>query len=429
MGGKDEDRSRVWVVSELYYPEDTSTGYYLTRIAEGLATEYAVRVLCAQPTYAARGHKAPVHEIRNGVVIRRCWSTTLNKDVLPLRLINLLTISLSVFLQALWRFRRGDRVLVVTNPPLLPFVVWFASRLKGGQCALLIHDVYPDLLIATGMLHRNSLAARLMDRATVWLYRSVWQIIAIGRDMAELARRKLGKGDYRVTVIQNWADSDLVQPRPRESVRILEQFGLVNKFVVQYSGNMGRTHNLEAVIECAKQLRGKMDIHFLLVGFGARRPWLDEEVKRSGLPNVTVADRQQREDLPALLAAADVAVISLIPGMAGVSVPSRFYNILASACPPIALVDTNSELALTIAEERIGWVVPADHPERLRTAVLEAYSQRSSLREMGRRARQVAETRFAYEHIALAYRTAMRHPAGTVSMHADQREATKARAA
>ncbi|MCA9071662.1 MAG: hypothetical protein KDA84_22200, partial [Planctomycetaceae bacterium] len=147
MADGDGTHSRIWVVSELYYPEDTSTGYYLTRIAQGLAERSSdpVHVLCGRPTYAARGQKTAWRETHGGVRIQRCWGTTWNKNRLLLRIVNLLTLSVSVFLVAAWRLQRGDRVLVVTNPPLLPFVISWACRLRGARCALLIHDVYPDV--------------------------------------------------------------------------------------------------------------------------------------------------------------------------------------------------------------------------------------------------------------------------------------------
>ena len=67
---------QTWFVSELYYPEETSTGYLLTRLAEGVAKRMPVSVLCAQPTYSGRGTTAPAAETRNRVAITRCWSTT-----------------------------------------------------------------------------------------------------------------------------------------------------------------------------------------------------------------------------------------------------------------------------------------------------------------------------------------------------------------
>ena len=141
---------RLWVVTELYYPEETLTGYYLTRIAEGLASDRDVKVLCGQPTYSARGVVAPKHEIHKGVEIFRVSGTTLDKNVILFRLINMITLGLSVFVNALRNFRSGDRVLVVTNPPSMPFVVAVAALAKGASYVLLIHDNYPEILIAAG---------------------------------------------------------------------------------------------------------------------------------------------------------------------------------------------------------------------------------------------------------------------------------------
>src|SRR5579872_5414474 len=106
---------RVWIISELYYPEDTSTGFIITKIAEGISARYAVSVICSQPTYAKRGTRVAKRESRNHVDIFRCWGTLLNKDILVLRLINLLTITLSMWWALLWRVRANDRVITVTN--------------------------------------------------------------------------------------------------------------------------------------------------------------------------------------------------------------------------------------------------------------------------------------------------------------------------
>ena len=133
--GKQQQRT-VWVVTELYYPEETSTGYYLTRIAEGLTEKFEVKAISGQPNYSARGTKAPKREIRNEVEIFRLAGTTLDKNVIPFRIINMLTLGSTVMLTALRRFRSGDRVLVVTNPPAMPFIAAFAALSRGAE---LIH--------------------------------------------------------------------------------------------------------------------------------------------------------------------------------------------------------------------------------------------------------------------------------------------------
>ena len=243
---------RVWVVSELYYPEETSTGYLLTRIAEHLATRHDVGVLCSQPTYRARGLRAPATEVRNGVKIRRCSGTTFDRNSLFGRVINMLTITASIFGRALSEFSRGDVVIVVTNPPLLPFFTAAASAIHGSRCIILVHDVYPDVLVASGMTTPDSLLARAIGALTTMLYRSVSRIIVIGRDMERLVRRKLPPGDSRIRLIPNWADVDTIFPEDRPTNPVLVAEGLASNFVVQYAGNMGRSHDIETILAAAK---------------------------------------------------------------------------------------------------------------------------------------------------------------------------------
>jgi glycosyltransferase involved in cell wall biosynthesis len=385
---------RLWVVSELYYPEETSTGHFLTHIAEGLAAHYAVSALCSQPTYSKRGRRAPARETRHGVEIHRAWSTTFDKDVLAGKLANALTISVSLFLTALLRFRRGDVALVVTNPPFLPFLTRVACALRGARCLLLIHDVYPETLIAAGWTRPGSLLARALGGLTRRLYASVARIVVLGRDMKALVERKLHGSGHGIAVIPHWGDVDEIRPATRERNPLLERLGLVSKFVVQYSGNMGRTHAIETVVEAVRRLRDTPDVHFLFIGFGAKRAWLEATVVQEGLANVTVLPLVPRAELVTSLGACDVALIPFVPGMAGISVPSRMYNVMAAGRPILAAADPDSELAQVVTEEDLGWVVPPGDAERLAQAVREARADREGVRRKGARARGVVQERF-----------------------------------
>src|SRR5215217_2806183 len=94
-------RPRLWVVTELYYPEETSTGHHMTNIAEGLTVEFDVSVICGQPNYFHRGIHAPATEIHNGVRIRRVPGTRLNKDIIFYRTVNMVSLGASVLFAAL----------------------------------------------------------------------------------------------------------------------------------------------------------------------------------------------------------------------------------------------------------------------------------------------------------------------------------------
>ncbi len=183
---------KIWILSEHYYPDETATGHILGHIAEGLVDQYSVGVICAQPTYHQRGSTAPAREVHNGVEIFRCASTNLDRNVIWKRLINLVTISLSIFFASLFRIKSGDTVLVVTNPPLLPFLTRFAAWVKRARVVLLVHDVYPEVVVASGVAGADSAVVRLTAWANEKLYRSMDHIVVLGRDMRDLALRKLG---------------------------------------------------------------------------------------------------------------------------------------------------------------------------------------------------------------------------------------------
>jgi glycosyltransferase involved in cell wall biosynthesis len=400
----DETTKRVWVVSELYYPEETSTGGSLTILAEGLAKTFRVGVLCSQPTYNARGLTAPWYEERHGTTIHRCVGTRLNKDILVFRVFNLLTISLGLAILAFRRIRTNDSVIVVTNPPLLPFLITAVCRVRRAKALLLIHDVYPETLTITDMLSPTSIIACVLDRATRHLYRNVDRIIVLGRDMEALVRHKLQDVERSVVTIPNCPhEPDRIRPTPRGSNALLKRLGLVDKFVIQYSGNIGRTHGLKVLVEAAQRLTAVSEIHFLFIGWGAKKRWLEASVESLGLANVTVLPYVPREELATSLNACDVAIISFVPGMIGSSVPGRMYNIMAAGKAILAVTEPKAELGLVVQEERIGWVVPPGNATRLVETILEAKANPRLIADMGRRARALVETKYSVERVIDQY--------------------------
>lgn len=393
------ERSHLWVFSELYYPEDSATGYYATGIAESLAVRHSVGVLCAQPTYKARGTKAPREELRNNVHIYRCAATTLDKDVLTYRLMNLITISVSIFFNAVRRIRQGDIVIVVTNPPALPFVAFLVCKLRRAKLILRIEDVYPDAMIAAGMVGRDSFVVRLLNVLHRFLYTNVDRVIVLGRDMLQLVEGKVLQKTGHISIITNWGDVDTVLPGERSNNSLLQRHGLTEKFVVQYSGNMGRTHDLESLVACARILEQEKAVQFLFIGTGAKEQWLRKKAEELRLLNITILPPQPRSELTISLNACDLAVISFVNGMEGVSVPSRMYNILAAGKPILAMAGEDSELARLIVEEDVGFVVPPESPDLAARAIIEAATNRPALDAMSRRARTLVVERYSHPHI------------------------------
>lgn len=402
-----ESKNRLWVISELYYPEETSTGYYLTRIAEGLTDKFDVKVISGQPNYSARGTIAPKREFHKDVEIFRVGGTRLDKDVIAFRLINMVTLSATVFVNALRRFKAGDRVLVVTNPPTMPFIVALASLFRGASYTLLIHDNYPEILFAAKKMRTGSFTGNFLAYFNRWLYKYAAKIIVVGRDMEELVARKTAGLDIPIVTIPNWAELESVTPEQKSSNALLAELGIADKFVFLYAGNMGHPNDLESIVDCAAKLNANNQIHFVFLGAGVKRQWLTEQVKSRSLSNVTILEPKPRSEQQVFLNACDVAFVSLVDKMLGVSMPSRTYNILAAGKPMIALTQENSELAKIIAEERVGWAVSPGSPEELLDTINQLMDKSSELEEMGKRARLAAETKYSV-HLAIEqYRKAL----------------------
>lgn len=386
---------RLLIASELMYPEMTSTGYYVSAIARDLAATVSVTVVCGQPTYSARGTRAPRQELWHGVEIRRCWGTTFDKNRVLGRLANMATLGVSAFVAALRVLRPGDVALVFTNPPVLPALVAVACRWRGAACVPIIHDHYPDLLIAAAGVSEESTVVRVLRAANRWLFAGAKRIIVVGRDMkARLARHYPGV-ETKVDVCPNWAEASSISPASRRDNALLAELGLSNAFVLMYAGNLGYPQELATLLDGAARLAPDPRFHILVVGDGAKRAWLEAGILARGLRNMTVLGPRPRHDQQQFLNACDVGLVTLVKGMWGVSVPSRLYNFLAAGKPLLGVVEPGSEVDLVIREERVGWSTPPGDVEGFVTAVREATADSDRLQMMGVRARQAADRAYA----------------------------------
>ncbi|ABW28597.1 glycosyltransferase family 4 protein [Acaryochloris marina] len=402
--------NRVVVLTELFYPERTSTAYFLTAIAQGLVTDYPVIVFTDASLYESQASSLASYVVVKGVEIHRCSGTAFDKNWLPGRLVNGCTRAIAIFLQALWQCHASDVVLVVTNPPLLPFMAWLLKTLKGCEFVLLVHDVYPEVLSATGLVHNHSLVYRLVQRGNRLVYAQASRIITLGRDMQKLVGQKFTQPvEGKLVCIPNWAETEMIYPVDKQDSTLLQRLKLVDKFVVLYAGNMGRTHDLNILLDAANILtKTHPQIHFLLIGAGARKPEVEARVQEQKLQNVTVLPYLPHEEKNVALNSCDVGVISFVPGMAGVSVPSRMYNQMAAGKPLIAIADHESELAKVIQEEGIGWLVSPHDGDQLVKLLTQIVNDSELCNDMGHKAAQAVLCKYQLKHAVSKYQSLFR---------------------
>jgi len=242
--------------------------------------------------------------------------------------------------------RGGDVVLTVTAPFMLPYAVVAAARVKGARSALIMHDLFPDVLVMAGLLKPTSFVTRTMRAANSLMFRALNAVITIGRDAERPLLSYSGMRRSKIRFIPNWATL-APAPRPVTSDNPFRK-AIPARFIVGLSGNLGFTHDREIVFEAARLLKDEMDIHFLLSGWGIGFERLKELQAAANLSNVSFVGRVEDSELEAFLASADLWIIPYRKNVAGVSVPSRFYNLLAVGRPVVLVSEPEAEAALTV---------------------------------------------------------------------------------
>jgi glycosyltransferase involved in cell wall biosynthesis len=377
------------LLCQHFYPELISTGMHMTELATGLATRgWDITVYCAKPSLS----KEPTGDVRpeltyQGVLARRVPTLGDQQRNLMSRLIFALTFVASTA-WCVYRDRARYRGLIVTtNPPFIGLAGWMMRWTSKKPYVVIVYDVFPDAAIALGVVPPRSMAAWVWERVTRMVFRHATALVTIGRDMRELVAQKLGtKPGPRIALIPNWSDEGSVEPVAPADNRFIDEHGLRGKIVIQYAGRMGRTHNLEPLIEAARLLQGSAII-FQFVGEGAKRSTLMEMAHGFGLSNVQFLPYQPKERLAEMLSAATIAVVCLERRFTGVSVPSKTYGVMAGGKPILALLDPNSEIGLAIRENDCGVVMPDPDGAAVAAQLQSMLDDPEMLRRMGENGR------------------------------------------
>lgn len=360
----------LWIVTELFPPDETSTSYILGQIANAMAKKYQVKIICGPEIYDKRKKLDENNHfcLDKSIEVFRANGADLDKNTTKGKALSFLLMSKRMISLVKQHVRKDDKVLMVTNPA--PLVV-LMSRLKkkvGFELNILVHDVFPENTKPAGLkLPLYGMIKHVFDKA----YSRADQLIALGRDMKDVLEKKVlnsSENIPKITIIENWADINGIKSQSMPQ----------GKIVLEYAGNIGRVQGLDKVIE---QLPESVDFH--IYGTGS----MEETLKKMNHPRVFFHGPYFRSQQNEVLAACHIALVTLQDGMYGLGVPSKTYNILASGRPILFFGPKNSEIDLLVREERIGY---CGWPEKW---------DKDELVEMGERARELAIKEYSEETI------------------------------
>jgi colanic acid biosynthesis glycosyl transferase WcaI len=386
---------KICFFNRSYWPDQAATGQLLTELAEDLVSAFGhqVTVVAGRPLNAPNRDRAGgrrrlvAREEQHGVDIRRANGTGLRPARFAARAANYASY-LAAATAASFGVDRPDIVVSLTDPPFVGLPAFWTARRTGARFVYLCEDIFPEVAALIEDFQSAAVNASL-DRVNRYLLRHADAIVALGDRMRRRLVEEKGADPSRVHVIHNWADCDAIVPGPKDNP-FARAHGLVDRFVVMHSGNVGLSQNLEVLIEAADRLQSKERLTIAIVGDGSRRRALETMVAARGLVNVRFFPYQFKALLHESFAAADAFVVSLKSGLEGFIVPSKVYGILAAGRPYIAATDPSAEPAAIVRDGGCGLVAAPGDAAALADAIVALYDDPAATREMGVRARRVA---------------------------------------
>ena len=382
------NKKKIWIVSELFYPEESTTAYILTEIAKTLSSEFEVHAIAGTPVYEINN---PIQELNN-VEIHRIKSKKIDKNNLVFRLQRALTLCFCMKKFIKKYVTQHDYILMVTNPVFNTLFLPKFLKKRKIDTTLLVNDIFPENALEAGILKSGciySFIKRLFDSS----YSSVSRCIVLGKDMAEIIKNKT-KSHVPVLVIENWADTKRIQPNEKTNYQ--------NKIVIKFSGNIGRVQGLEDLFHIINQVTNKK-LLFIFAGKGAVLNKLKQIKEELRLENIVFEDAYPKEKEYEVLNDCDISLISLGKSMYGLGVPSKAYNCMSVGKPLLFVGPRNSEIYSEISDNNLGWSFSPDDKE-LVSFFNKLDSQDGKFQNYGLNARKCAETKYAKEIILEKYK-------------------------
>jgi len=387
---------RILIVSQYFWPES----FRINDLALGLKERgHVVTVLTGMPNYpsgrlfSGYGLFSPSNDDFHGMPVHRVPLIPRGKGQRYRLAMNYLSFAFSASLLAPFRCR-GDFDLIFVYEPS-PITVGLPAlllkKLKHAPIMFWVQDLWPESLSATGAA-RSRWLLRWVAKMVRFIYQRCDRILVQSEGFIPNVT-SMGADAQHVTYFPNWAEA-VYQPVEVDTLAP-ERAEMPDGFRVLFAGNIGAAQSFETLLAAAEQLMPQADIHWVILGDGHRKAWLEEQIAARGLKDrVHLLGRQPVEAMPRYFALADALLVSLRRDpIFALTIPSKVQSYLACAKPILAALD--GEGARAVREAGAGLTSPAEDATALAESVLQLYQMKPERRAMmGRNGRSYFEANF-----------------------------------
>lgn len=377
---EEKSKKKLLIYAHYYVPDTASTGQILRELAEGMSDTFDITVICVVPSYLGtiedkyKTRKYYFENI-NGINVLRIRVPEFSKTDKVSRVKNILGYFFGA-MAATFKVGKQDDVFSISQPPILGGLlgVW-GKWIKHAKYIYNIQDFNPEQIMAVGY-SKNKAILKLMMALDKFSCKRSDLVITVGRDLVETAKNRFKKNPPNVVMINNWIDEKEIYPLPADHEKVVafkKKYGLDEKFVFMYSGNIGLYYDLENIIKVIGEFKPGLkaadgrEVVFAFVGAGSVLDKLVLYTREHKMSNVVFIPYQDKEDLNYSLNAGDVHWCVNAKGIKGVSCPSKYYGLAAAGKPIIGVLEEGSEIRCLIEETCGGYCSePGDFEHMLR---------------------------------------------------------------
>ncbi len=387
---------RLIFVNRFFFPDHSGTSQILSDLAFHLAgAGCEVHVVTSRQNYDDPRAALPVQEIINDVRVHRLASTQFGRSALLGRSIDYVSFYRSVRQSLAELARHGDIVIAMTDPPLLSVVAMAPAHRNGARLINWLQDIYPETAAVLGVPFMRGPVATSLAVLRNRSLRQAEATVVVGDLMARRVA-SLGAPAARIHVIPNWCNDEEIRLMAPDQNPLRREWGLAGRFVVGYSGNLGRAHDYDTLLAAAERLRDDARFIFLMIGGGKRFAELAAVVKQRRLDgSFRFVPYQKQPTLPYSLSLPDMHWLSLNPKLEGLLVPSKFYGIAAAGKPIIFIGDKDGEVARLVRQHACGLVVAPGDAGMLIDTLRQWINAPAMIADMGLRARAMLDAQYS----------------------------------
>lgn len=385
-------RVRILLLNEYFPPDTSATAKMAAQVANALSQRHEVTVLAGRPSYDP-DERYPFafvrREERGGIHVERLGSTDYPRHRMRKRVANYLSYASLAVPRAL--SIKTDLVLAMTDPPFAGILGATIARLKRVPFVYNIRDLYPDMAVG-GDIIRLRVWVRGWEKLHRAALRQAARVIVLGEDMRERVVAK-GVDTNRTTVVRDGIPPSLPELEPSPDHPVIREIRGTGDFVVLHAGNLGFYGAWPTLLNAARILP-ENGIRLVFIGDGANRDQLQQSSQDCSI--VRFLPFRPASEIPCVMAAGDVHVVTIRRGLAGIVVPSKLYSILAAGKPVLAVAPEETDVSRIVRRESCGLVVDPDSPAALAAAIQALKNNPEELAAMSQRAREAAR-QFARE--------------------------------